>query len=119
MKHRWMCRRMTAGAKIIKPISGNMAAPGGGVVFEFQMGRGRAGPKQFLEGFEGILRTDGYIGYEKVGGPKMVHVACWAHSRRALFEAHELAPGETVAQEIIQRLDELFAIDRVARERGR
>jgi transposase len=53
--------------------------PGGGVVFEFQMGRGRAGPKQFLEGFEGILQTDGYIGYEKVGGPKMVHVGCWAH----------------------------------------
>jgi transposase len=53
--------------------------PGGGVVFEFQMGRGRAGPKQFLGGFEGILQTDGYIGYEKVGGPRMVHVACWAH----------------------------------------
>src|SRR5579885_2821116 len=55
--------------------------PGGGVVFEFQMGRGRAGPKRFLEGLEGILKTDGYIGYEKVGGPKMVHVACWSHSR--------------------------------------
>jgi transposase len=92
--------------------------PGGGVVFEFQMGRGRAGPKRFLEGFEGILQTDGYIGYEKVGGPKMVHVACWAHSRRGLFEAHELAPGETVAKEIVERIDDLFAIDRVAHERG-
>ncbi len=91
--------------------------PGGSVVFEFQMGRGRAGPKRFLEGFEGILQTDGYIGYEKVGGPKMVHVACWAHSRRGLFEAHELAPGETVAREIVERIDDLFAIDRMARER--
>jgi transposase len=53
--------------------------PGGSVVFEFQMGRGRAGPKRFLGGFEGILQTDGYIAYENVGGPKMVHVACWAH----------------------------------------
>jgi transposase len=92
--------------------------PGGGVVFEFQMGRGRAGPKGFLEGFEGILQTDGYIGYEKVGGPKMVHVACWAHSRRGLFEAHELAPSETVAREIVELIDDLFAIDRMARERG-
>src|SRR4051812_30356097 len=50
--------------------------PAGSVVFEFQMSRGRAGPKRFLEGFEGILQTDGYIGYEKVGGPQMVHVAC-------------------------------------------
>jgi hypothetical protein len=92
--------------------------PGGGVVFEFQMGRGRAGPKQFLGGFEGILQTDGYIGYEKVGGPRMVHVACWAHSRRGLFEAHQLAPSETVAKDIVERIDDLFAIDRMARERG-
>ena len=86
-------------------------------MFEFQMGRGRAGPKRFLEGFEGILQTDCYIGYEKVGGPKMVHVACWAHSRRGLFESHELAPTETVAKEIVESIDDLFAIDRVARER--
>lgn len=92
--------------------------PGSGVVFEFQMGRGRAGPKRFLEGFEGVLQTDGYVGYEKVGGPTMVHVACWAHARRGLFEAHELAPHETIAKEIVEHIDELFAIDRMARERG-
>ena len=92
--------------------------PGGSVVFEFQMGRGRAGPKRFLEGFEGILQTDGYIAYEKVGGPKMVHVACWAHARRGLFEAHKLAPGETVAKAIVERVDDLFAIDRAAQESG-
>jgi transposase len=92
--------------------------PGGSVVFEFQMGRGRAGPKRFLEGFEGTLQTDGYIAYEKVGGPKMVHAACWAHARRGLFEAHELAPGETLAKVIVQRIDDLFAIDRLARENG-
>lgn len=92
--------------------------PGGSVVFEFQMGRGRAGPKRFLEGFGGILQTDGYIGYEKVGGPKMVHAGCWAHARRGLFEAHELAPGETVAKAIVERIDDLFAIDRAARESG-
>jgi transposase len=92
--------------------------PGGSLIFEFQMGRGRAGPKRFLEGFEGVLQTDGYIAYEKVGGPKMVHVACWAHARRGLFEAHALAPGETVAKAIVERIDDLFAIDRVARENG-
>jgi transposase len=90
--------------------------PGGSVVFEFQMGRGREGPKRFLEGFEGILQTDGYIAYEKVGGPKMIHVACWAHARRGLFEAHALAPGEIVAKAIVERIDDLFAIDRMARE---
>jgi len=92
--------------------------PGGSVVFEFQLGRGRDGPKRFLGNFEGRLQTDGYVAYEKVGGPKIVHVACWAHARRGVFEAHELAPGETVAKEIVERIDDLFGIDRVARENG-
>jgi transposase len=91
--------------------------PGGSVVFDFQLGRGRAGPKQFLGNFEGLLQTDGYIAYEKVGGPKMVHAACWAHVRRGLFEAHEVAPGEMVAKGIVELIDDLFAIDRHARER--
>lgn len=92
--------------------------PGGSVVFEFQLGRGRDGPKRFLGNFEGLLQTDGYVAYEKVGGPTMIHVACWAHARRGVFEAHELAPGETVAKEIVERIDDLFGIDRVARENG-
>jgi transposase len=53
--------------------------PGGGAVFDFQLGRGRDGPKKFLGQFEGILQTDGYGAYDQVGGPKMVHAGCWAH----------------------------------------
>ena len=34
--------------------------PGGTVVFDFRLGRGRDGPKQFLGQFEGLLQTDGY-----------------------------------------------------------
>ena len=49
------------------------------MVFDFQLGRGREGPKKFLGQFDGILQTDGYIAYEGVGGETMVHAACWAH----------------------------------------
>jgi hypothetical protein len=38
--------------------------------------------------------------------------------RRGVFEAHELAPGETVGKEIVERINDLFGIDRVAREDG-
>ena len=48
-------------------------------MFDFCMGRGRDGPKEFLGQFEGILQTDGYVAYESVGGPKLVHAGCWAH----------------------------------------
>ena len=90
--------------------------PGGGVVFDVCLGRGREGPKEFLGQFEGILQTDGYVAYERVGGPKLVHAGCWAHSRRKFFDAVKLNPNDAVATRIVKRIDELFGIDAVARE---
>jgi transposase len=92
--------------------------PEGTVVFDFRMGRGREGPKQFLGQFEGILQTDGYVGYEQVGGPKMVHAACWAHARRLFFEAVQLYPKDPMATAIVAHIDDLFAIDAEARRLG-
>jgi transposase len=92
--------------------------PGGSVVFDFQMGRGREGPKKFLGQFKGILQTDGYIGYDKVGGLGMVHACCWAHSRRKVFDALKLNPDDRPAMQLVSRIDELFAIDADACDAG-
>ena len=92
--------------------------PGGGAVFDFRLGRGREGPKLFLGQFEGILQTDGYVAYEQVGGPKLVHACCWAHARRGFYEAHKLSPGESVAKGIVLLIDDLFGIDAEARAQG-
>jgi transposase len=92
--------------------------PGASVFFDFQTGRGRAGPKQFLGNFEGILQTDGYGAYETCGGTKIVHAACWAHLRRKVFEAVKLNPEDRLATQLVARIDELFAIDAEARRTG-
>jgi transposase len=89
--------------------------PGGGVVFDFRLGRGRDGPKKFLGQFEGILQTDGYGAYDHVGGPEIVHAGCWSHSRRKFFEAAKLNPSDVAATRIVARIDELFGIDALAR----
>ncbi len=91
--------------------------PRGCVVFDFRLGRGRDGPKQFLGKFEGILQTDGYAAYDQIGGPRMVHAACWAHARRQFFEAVQLNPRDSVATLIVTRMDELFVVDAEARRR--
>jgi transposase len=91
--------------------------PGGCVVFDFRLGRGRDGPKRFLGQFEGILQTDGYTAYDQIGGTRMVHAACWAHARRQFFEAVQLNPRDPVATPIVARMDELFAVDAEARRR--
>jgi hypothetical protein len=92
--------------------------PGGSVVFDFRLGRGRDGPRQFLGQYEGILQTDGYSAYDQIGGPRMVHAACWAHSRRLFFEAVQLNPRDPVATPIVARMDELFAVDAEARRKA-
>ena len=92
--------------------------PGGGAVFDFRLGRGRDGPKNFLGQFEGILQTDGYGAYDHVGGPKIVRAGCWSHSRRKFFEASKLNPSDAVATRIVARINELFWIDALAREQN-
>jgi len=89
--------------------------PGGGVVFDFRLGREREGPKQFLRQFDGILQTDGYAAYDRIGGPKMIHAVCWSHARRKFIEAVKLNPKDEASMRIVSRIDELFAIDADAR----
>src|SRR5208282_563161 len=61
--------------------------PGGPVVFDFQMGRGREGPEKFLRGFRGVLQCDGYAAYDKLG-EDIVFAGCMAHARRGFVEAN-------------------------------
>ncbi len=92
--------------------------PGGEMVFDFCLHRGREGPKRFLELWEGILQTDGYQAYEGVGGPKIVHVGCWAHSRRKFVDAVKVNPQDGEAVKMVVRMDALFLVDRDARQKA-
>ena len=91
--------------------------PGGETVFDFRMGRGREGPQKFLGPWEGILQTDGYQAYEGVGGPKLVHVGCWAHARRKFVDAVKVNPHDAAAIQMVMRMDALFLVDREARKK--
>ena len=92
--------------------------PDGSVLFDFRMGRGREGPKTCLGQFEGILQTDGYTAYDHTGGAKIVHAACWAHARRKIYDALKLSPDDRAARQLVERIDELFAVDAEARNAG-
>ena len=48
--------------------------------FEYRESRSGKWAKNFLEGFSGVLITDGYSGYNKVQGAE--RAGCWAHMRR-------------------------------------
>lgn len=91
--------------------------PGGIVVFEFRMGRGRAGPREFLQGFRGKLQCDGYAAYAELG-EFIVYVGCMSHARRGFVEAAKVSPLDPIAPEVIARIGQLYAVEKEARTAG-
>jgi transposase len=92
--------------------------PGGPVVFDFQMGRGREGPKKFLGGFNGALQCDGYSAYDCIGGAGITYAGCMAHARRGFVDALKVAPGDRALEAIVQEIAQLYAVEKRAREIG-
>jgi transposase len=90
--------------------------PGGATIFEFRMGREREGPLRFLGNYEGLLQTDAYAAYDRVGGAKMIHAVCWAHPRRKFVDAVKLNQQDAESVRAVALMDELFAIDAKARD---
>jgi hypothetical protein len=91
--------------------------PGGPVVFDFRMGRGRAGPREFLKNFRGKLQSDGYAAYDDLG-EGIIHVACMAHARRTFVDAAKVAPNDPRPIQVIEQMAKLYAVEEQARLAG-
>ena len=92
------------------------SAPQGDVVFEWQISRSRAGPREFLKSFRGQLQTDGYSVYESLSrerGEELTLIGCWAHARRGLHEA--LGESRSAAW-LIGQIGQLYAVEKHLRE---
>jgi transposase len=90
--------------------------PRGTVIFDFQMGRSREGPRQMLGEFAGIVQCDGYNAYDKFGGEGLIFAGCWAHARRGFVDAVKAAGKDPVALRIVAQINALYRIEREARE---
>ncbi len=81
-------------------------------------------PKRLLRGFQGFLQTDGYEGYTALGAePGIVHVGCWAHTRRKFDEAlrgqrtsnknaSKRTAKESRARQALSQIQVLYRIER-------
>jgi transposase len=87
------------------------------VCFDYQKGRGKEGPKNFLKDFTGKLQTDGYAGYNQFEGSKdIILLACMAHTRRKFDEA--LGNDNVRSSYFLSKIQELYAIEKQCREEG-
>jgi len=85
------------------------------VLFDYQKGRGKQGPKAILADFEGTLQTDGYAVYDKLTKNKAAIklIGCAAHARRYF---HQALQSEPQAAKAIEYFKSLYAIERHIKE---
>lgn len=87
------------------------------VMFDYQEGRGREGPRKLLSDFKGYLQTDGYKVYDWFGKQKDITLmSCMAHARR-MFEK-SLGDDQKRAEYAMTEIQKLYHIERRAREQG-
>ena len=90
------------------------------ILFDYDPGRGATVPLRLLEGFKGVLQTDGYAAYhDVVKAQKLTHAGCLAHCRRKFDEAVKAQgkhhkPG--LADEGLRQIQKLYAIEKAMRE---
>ena len=96
---------------------GGQAPPA--VVYRYSPDRKAEHPRAQLADFHGFLQADGYSGFGPLyqaadGQPATVtEVACWAHVRRYFYDIH-VATNAPIAGEALQRIGQLFDIERAA-----
>lgn len=84
----------------------------------------RAGdvPIEFLNGYKGVVQTDGYVAYDFLDEKKQIsHLGCWAHARRKFMEAQKArgkkskkTGGPDIA---LQYIKELYRIEKKQKRR--
>jgi hypothetical protein len=86
------------------------------VLYRYSPDRKGERPRSHLDGFNGYLHTDAFVGYQALyrangrNAPRITHVACMAHARRKLFEVFENTKSP-IAEEALRRIQELYAIE--------
>ncbi len=82
-------------------------------LYEIASGRSAHVVNQALDGYQGILQTDGYSSYNAFrADPNVITPGCWAHARRKFFDVvKSKSVGFAKASKIIRLMDNLFDID--------
>jgi hypothetical protein len=89
-----------------------LSRPGGDVVFCWRMSRRHEELPPLLEGYRGLLHSDGYEAYPqfvaKASG--VTWLSCWAHARRKSTEA--LAKAPATAGFVLRLIGQLYRWER-------
>lgn len=85
------------------------------VLYKYEANRGHAHAQHHLQGYRGVLQSDGYQAYDKV--EKVIQAGCLAHARRKFSDVIASAPKgvdikESFSKEILKDMNQLFHIEK-------
>jgi len=94
------------------------------VTFDYDASRSAAVPSRLLEGFSGVLQTDGYVGYNQVCRDNdITRMGCWDHARRKFVDATKAIPAtkkrvskKSKAELALNKIRQLYAIEKQIKE---
>lgn len=104
--------QLWAYARDDRPWGGNDPP---GVVYCYAAGRGVDHVKAHLEGFNGVLQTDGYTAYKGLvktrdASAPIVLAFCWAHLRRRFYEI-AVGGNAPLAEDALRQIGALYDIE--------
>ena len=89
------------------------------VLYHYDPSRSEEVPLRLLDGFEGVLQTDGYAGYNRVCRENTItRIGCWDHARRKFVEASKATPTKKKGTKVskadvaIGKIRKLYAIEK-------
>jgi len=86
------------------------------VLYNYSQTRREEIPLSLLEGFKGVLQTDGYAGYNRAAKEyKLYHVGCLAHARRRFFEAASITKGDSNAHKALTIIQKIYQAEKALR----
>ena len=95
------------------------------IMFQYHPTRSGDVASQFLNGYQGIVQTDGYAGYNFLDTiASIIHVACWVHARRKFTDVVKAlgrkkgTPPYGNAGTALKYISKLYKIEKEAREKG-
>ncbi len=94
-------------------------------LFAYSPSRSTAAAQVLYAGMQpgAVLMTDGYAVYDQIAqAHQLVHLACWAHCRRAFNDALQALPkdartADQLAAQLIALIGQLYAVEARAREK--
>lgn len=88
------------------------------VLFEYDPARSEAAAKSLLDGFGGIVQSDGYVVYQNLKRKQDIQllIHCMAHARRKFFDAQNTDPPR--ATYFLENIQQLYHIEEQARKQN-